>query len=104
MSPFWGSLFDALRGRGRNATLFVAAVLVFLGLLLLGAWVPRAVYVDYVLPALPWIVLMLLAGGARHYLLARRRKRQRIAAGELSRDELQKARSKLVKGQNRKLI
>lgn len=104
MSPFWGSLFDALRGRGRNAALFIAAFLLLLGFLLVTAQIPREVYTEYVLPALPFVVLLLLPWCIRSWRQAGARRRERVAQGRLSRDELNKARSKLVKGQMRKTL
>lgn len=104
MSPFWSSLFGELSGHGRNATLFIVAVAVLIGLLLFAAQIPGAVYVDYVLPVLPWAALLVATGLVWNFFKARARRRERLARLTLSRDELNKARSKLVKGQNRKLL
>jgi hypothetical protein len=104
MSPFWASLFEELRGRGRNGTLFIFAIAILLGLLLFAAQIPRDVYVNYVLPVLPWAGLLVAAGSVWSILKGRARRRERLQRGPLSRDELTKARSKLVKGQNRKML
>jgi hypothetical protein len=102
MSPFWASLFDELRGRGRNATLFIVAALLFLSFTVIAAQIPRDVYVDYVLPVLPWAALPVGVCLLRSYLKARAPRSERLTRAQLSRDELNKARSKLVKGINRK--
>jgi hypothetical protein len=97
MSPFWTGLFEELRGRGRNATLFIIAVAILFVLLLIAAQIPREVYVNYVLPVLPFAATLVGIGVVRALLQARARHRERLQRGPLSRDELNKARTKLVK-------
>jgi hypothetical protein len=101
MSPFWASLFAELRGRGRNATLFIFAIPIVLAALLLAARVPREAYVEYVLPAATAFALLFALALLRRIVKARSRGRSSQPA-PLSRDELTKARSKLVKDTNRK--
>lgn len=103
MSPFWSSLFEALRGRGRNGTLFVAVVLPIIGALLFTARLPRDIYLNYVLPTCAGILLLMVPLFIRNWLRERARGKDKVVQGSLSRDELNKARSKLVKGQIRKL-
>jgi len=102
MSPFWGSLFDELRERGRNAALFIFAILIFLGLLLFAAQIPRDIYVNYVLPVLPVVGALILFGLVKGFFEMRARRRQRLNHGPLSADELKKARAKLATRRDQK--
>jgi 4-amino-4-deoxy-L-arabinose transferase-like glycosyltransferase len=97
MSPFWTGLFEELRGRGRNATLFIFAIAILFVLLLIAAQIPREVYVNYVLPVLPVVIALVGFGVVKTLLQARAHRRERLQRGPLSRDELNKARTKLVK-------
>jgi hypothetical protein len=102
MSPFWASLCEALRGRGRNGTLFLFAMALVLAALPFTARLPREIHVDYVLPTTLGVLLLLLPFCIRNWQRERARRKEKLDRGGLSRDELDKARSKLVKGQVRK--
>jgi hypothetical protein len=83
MNSFWGNLYDTFKDR-RYATLFLIA----LGALAL-------------LPILlPVMGLYVLARGWSAFCLARANRRNQLRYSPLSRDELRKARSKLVGNQN----
>lgn len=104
MSPFWTSINDELDKRGRTAMLFIFAILIGFSLLLFAVQIPRAVYVDYGLPGLPWAGLLVAVGLVKGFLKSRTRSREQLGRSTLSRDEWNKARSKLVKIQNRKML
>ena len=53
MSPFWAGLFENLRGRGRDAPLFMLVLPALIVALLVAAEIPEAVYRNSILPALP---------------------------------------------------
>ncbi|HEU5071245.1 MAG TPA: hypothetical protein VFV96_12635 [Verrucomicrobiae bacterium] len=97
MSPFWAGLFENLRGRGRNAAVFLVALACLLVATFLAARLPADAYRDYVFPVLPWLALLLAAQIIRAAWLARARRRERLVGHALSADELRKARAKLVK-------
>jgi hypothetical protein len=83
MNSFWGSLYDTYKDR-RYGVLF----LVSLGALVL-------------LPILlPMMGLYVLAWGWSAFRLARANRRNKLRYSPLSRDELRKARSKLIRNQN----
>ena len=83
MNSFWGNLYDTFKDR-RYAALFLIA----LGALAL-------------LPILlPVMGLYVLARGWSAFCLARANRRNQLRYSPLSRDELRKARSKLVGNQN----
>jgi hypothetical protein len=102
MSPFWSSLFEHLKGCGRNATLFMFALAGFLVFLLLAAAVLEKGLHRYVAPALPWICLAVAILAWARMRRERARRRQRLPHSPLSRDELRVARSKLVKREDQK--
>jgi len=107
MNSFWSNLYDQYRDR-RYAALFLAILVIFLGLSILGValylhtspldWSEGFVAVCFgvgvFVAALVW----------RAIRSARARRRNLPTSSPLSRDELSKARSKLVKGQNFKKI
>src|SRR5262245_7788293 len=97
MSPFWTSVFADLRERGRNGTLFIVAVVLLFVLLVIASQIPHEVYVNYVMPVLPWAVGLVAIGFIRGFLKARARRRERFQHSPMSCDELNKARNKLVK-------
>jgi hypothetical protein len=101
MSPFWGSLFEALRGHGRNGTLFIATVLTLAAVLLLVRTLPPEFYSDYALPAALGVLLLAALRLLRNWLRRRSGRSTKNPERQLSRDEVNKARSKLVKGQMR---
>lgn len=83
MNSFWGNLYDTFKDR-RYGVLF----LVSLGALVL-------------LPILlPVMGLYVLARGWSAFCLTRANRRNKLRYSPLSRDELRKARSKLVGNQN----
>jgi len=100
MSPFWAGLFENLRGRGRNATLFALVVPTLVVASFIAAQIPESTYRDSILPMLPWVGLLLTAWSVRAFLRARARSRERLARSTLSSDERSKARAKLVRNQS----
>jgi len=102
MSPFWTSLGGALRGRGKNGTLFIAVVLPLVGAVLFSVQLPREIYHHYILPAFGALAAAVVLVLVRRWRLERARRQAKLEAGTLSRDELEKARSKLVKDQVRR--
>jgi len=97
MTPFWNSLFDHLKGCGRNATLFMFALAAFFGLLILAAVVFTTEIRQYLLPALGIPGILALIWLSREIRRARVRRRERLQRGPLSDDELRVAREKLQK-------
>ncbi len=99
MSPFWGEFFRELRGRGRNATIFIIA----LGAVLVLTCIGVAIYSSEL--RIPIIVFT--SGPMIFYVTVRWRRFRKLRArarllqplGPLSRDELRVARSKLTDGQ-----
>lgn len=91
MDHFWGNVFDYFKER-HIAGMFLRALFV-LGLLAIGfaAFYPGSMY------ALPAMGLYLLWRLARAIQQARARWRNRYRSSPLSRDEIQKARSKLMR-------
>ena len=100
MSPFWAGLFENLRGRGRDAPLFMLVLPSLIVALLVAAEIPEAVYRNSILPALPWVGLVVMVWGTRAFLRARARSRERLGRSTLSDDERCKARAKLVRRQS----
>jgi membrane protein implicated in regulation of membrane protease activity len=108
MSPFWASLFDGLKDRGRNATVFIIALGVFFACVFIAAGIAENIasssdIYDYAKPALRCLVVLavfLLCLAIRQAFS--RRKRRRPNFSRLSSDELAKARSKLLKDRNLK--
>lgn len=98
MSPFWGEFFRELKGRGRNATIFIIA----LGAVLVLTCVGVAIYSSEL--RIP--IIIFAAGPLVFYVTVRwvryRKLRARVRLlqplGPLSRDELRVARSKLTDG------
>ena len=98
MSPFWGSLFEHLRGCGRSATLFLLALAGFLGLVVLLAIIAcQSELRRFILLVLPWLGLPVVAWICVAIRRARARRRERLVRPPLSDDELRVARSKLQK-------
>ena len=100
MTPFWAGLFENLRGRGRNAALFILVLPTLIIASFFAAQIPESTFSNTILPALPWVGLVVAAWSARSYLRARTRSRDRLARPALSSDERCKARAKLVKNQS----
>ena len=99
MSPFWVGLFENLRGRGRNAPLFMLVLPALIVALLVAAQIPESIYRNNILPALPWFCLVGAVWCTRAFLKARARSRERLGRSTLSDDERCKARAKLVRRQ-----
>src|SRR5262245_29724340 len=97
MSPFWCSLFEHLKGCGRNATLFMAALAGFFALLTAAAVLWQSPLRDYL-----WPLPCLLAIGAFMWIYltirqARARRRDRLGSKILSDNERRVALGKLHK-------
>jgi O-antigen/teichoic acid export membrane protein len=101
MSPFWATMLDELRGRGRNGTLFLGVVLLLV-FSALGAAALSKSRQDYILPVFLCLSALLLAVIGRAFWRAFTRKHERGSVGYLSCDELSKARSKLMNNQRRR--
>lgn len=84
--------------------MFVFALSVFFGLFMLAALIRAFNLQPYLLKALPGAGLFALAWAGFALQRARRRKRERTGPSALSRDELSKARSKLLNNQNRRSL
>ncbi len=102
MNYFWDNVFDYAKER-RLAAIFFCTLLAMGGLLIVGAILFQNVGADdmvkYLLYSLPGSVLVLLVWIGRGIALARARRQARYKPSPLSRDELDKARSKLAKQQ-----
>lgn len=97
MNPFWAGLFADLKGRGRNAALFILVLPTLVLLALVAGQISRETYHDYILPAGPVVALLAVGWLVKLFLNARAHRRARLNLSSLSRDELNKARAKLVK-------
>jgi hypothetical protein len=102
MNPFWAGLFENLRGRGRNATLFILVLPSLLMAAVFASQIPGEVYHNYILPGLLLVALIFLTWSVRSVLQARRRRRGRLPGGPLSDDELSKARVRLANNRLRR--
>jgi 4-hydroxybenzoate polyprenyltransferase len=97
MSPFWGSFFENVKGRGPNATLFLV-VLVFLFLAIFASMIPVGQDLLQCADAvIAGIVVFLVAWFCMAINKARVRNRDRFSPRPLSCDELRVARSKLLR-------
>ncbi|HEX4263250.1 MAG TPA: hypothetical protein VH597_02840 [Verrucomicrobiae bacterium] len=97
MSPFWGSFFENVKGRGPNATLFLVVVAllfltVFVSLIPVGQDLLQCA--DAVIAG---VVVFLVAWFCIAINKARARNRDRFSPRPLSCDELRVARSKLLR-------
>jgi hypothetical protein len=100
MSPFWASLFQYLRHCGRDATLFIVALIGIGGVCVVAAIIQvngLQQYLIYVWPplaiaALIWVCLAIRRACAR--------RRERLHRQPLSPDELRAALSKLRGNKN----
>lgn len=97
MTPFWVGVFENLRGRGRNAALFIVALPALLVATFIAARIPAETYRDYIFPALPGVGAVGLTFLVREIFRARARRRDRLQRQPLSADELNKARRRLVR-------
>ena len=99
MNSIWNNLYDKFKDR-RYGALFFASLLSVFGLLLLavilGQIMGPANLQAYFLQALPGIGIFIVALVWRGIRRARAPRRDKFRREELSRDEISKARSKLV--------
>jgi ABC-type uncharacterized transport system permease subunit len=100
MNSIWSNLYDKFKDR-RYGALFFASLMSVFGFLFLaliaGQIIGPANLQEYFLQALPWIGLLIVGLIWRGVRRARAQHRKRFQREELSRDEIRKARSKLVK-------
>jgi len=94
MSPFWGSFAEQFRGSGRNATMFVLLIIALTFGVALASFTKFFQYADEFFAILAVFVVI------RICIVCNRIRKQRddeSHCSPLSRDELRKARSKLVR-------
>ena len=100
MNFFWGNVFEYFKDR-RVAAIFFGTLLALGGLLIAGFIAAQVICTyhleNYVVYALPVMALALLVQISRGIARARARRHERYKISPLSRDEVSKARSKLVK-------
>jgi predicted tellurium resistance membrane protein TerC len=99
MNYFWGNFFEYCKER-RNASIFIGTLAVFFGLLVAGVIIYQVAdgynllqYWPFALLGFGLFLSVLVVNGIRQ---ARSRRLNRYKSSPLSRDELRKARSKLV--------
>jgi hypothetical protein len=102
MSPFW-NMYDSFKDR-RYGGLFLACLVAFFGLLILGTVIFELNLQEYFPYALPGVGLLAAAWIWRCIRHARAKRQNRLRYASLSRDELRVARSKLVKDQSVKRL
>jgi len=104
MNSIWSNLYDKFKDRRYGALFFVSLLSVF-GLLLLavilGQIIGPANLEAYFLRALPVAGILMVVLIWRAIRRARAQRGKRFKREELSRDEIRKARSKLVKSSSR---
>jgi hypothetical protein len=100
MSPFWGSLFQYLRHCGRDATLFIVALIAFGGLCVVAAIIQVNGLQEYLIYVWPPLVIVALVWACIAIRRARARRRERLHRQPLSQDELRAALSKLRGNKN----
>ena len=100
MSPFWGSLFQYLRHCGRDATLFIVALIAFGGLCVVAAIIQVHGLQEYLIYVWPPLVIVALVWACIAIRRARARRRERLHRQPLSQDELRAALSKLRGNKN----
>jgi hypothetical protein len=95
MDFFWTNVFEYFKDR-RMAGVFFGTLLALVGLIIAGVIVYQ-ILGDKVVYLLPVAAAFFLISAARAILRARARRRNRYKSSPLSRDELKKARSKLMR-------
>lgn len=100
MSPFWGSLFQYLRHCGRDATLFIVALIAFGGLCVVAAIIQVNGLQEYLIYVWPPLVIVALIWTCTAIRRERARRRERLHRQPLSQDELRAALSKLRGNKN----
>lgn len=102
MNYFWGNVFDYFKDR-RVAAVFFGTLMALGGLLIVGLILYQIICAyelkKYMVYFLPGVALFFLAWTGRSIARARARRQARYETSPLSRDELDKARSKLAKPQ-----
>ena len=99
MNPFWGNLYDRYKDR-RYAILFIATLFVFFGLVVPGTLLLMNLRLADLLPGLSCLMIAITASIWRAVYRTRRQQKPSTLL-PLSRDEVRKARSKLMKEQQR---
>ena len=99
MRPLW----NVWRCR-RNANFFMLSLAGFFGLLIIVAIIRHLDLDQYIVPALPALVLGLIAWSWRAIRQARARRGERLQRMPMSCDELRVARSKLMKRRTAKSL
>jgi hypothetical protein len=98
MNSIWNNLYDRVKDR-RYGTFFFISLAVFLGTFIFGSMIYTDTgaknLLEFFMPALPGIGILLVALSWRIIRRARTRWRERLKYPPLSRDEIRKARSKL---------
>jgi hypothetical protein len=104
MDSFWGSLFEHLKQCGRNAAIFLVALALVVGLLLISISAGHSDLLPFVLGGVAGIglcvVLRLAISFRRNFLI----QRERLRFPQLSSDEVTKARSKLLNNRERRSV
>jgi hypothetical protein len=100
MSPFWASLFQYLRHCGRDATLFIVALIGIGGLCVLAAIIQANGLQEYLIYVWPPVVIAVLIWACVAIRRMRARRRERLHRQPLSADELRAALSKLRGNKN----
>jgi hypothetical protein len=106
MDSFWGNLLEHFKSR--SAWIFVPALLIFFALVLLSQFLDSLLssnlpdirsedVIRFLLYVMPAVVMLSVAGIGRRIRRNRTSRRKRYESSSLSRDELNKARSKLGK-------
>jgi membrane protein implicated in regulation of membrane protease activity len=94
MSPFWGSFSEQFRGSGRNATIFMLFVVALTFGVALASLTPLFQYAELFFAVLSvFIVIRICIACSK----IRKHREEQSHRSPLSRDELRKARSKLVR-------
>jgi hypothetical protein len=103
MNPFWGNVWDYVKDR-RYAMIFFGTLLALVGLLIAGLILCQVFsayhledYLENVLPGLSVLFLLWLWRQVRRVQARRRERKKGYKISPLSRDELNKARSKLIR-------
>ena len=100
MNYFWGNVFEYFKDR-RVAGIFFCTLMVLLALLLVGAILFQAIGEENLRTgfnySLPFLIALFFIWIWRCIQRARTRSRDRYKISPLSRDELRKARSKLMR-------
>lgn len=100
MNYFWGNVFEYFKDR-RYAAVFFGTLAALVGTLIVGSILYSVVCAyelqDYIVYSLPGVAIVLFTWIGSGIAKARARARDRYKISPMSRDELNKARSKLVR-------